>query len=135
MLDAGPLIGFFYEKDTYHTQCTAGFEQLGQSKTVLLTPIPIIFEVYKWLLQNTRTESAQHALETMNNRLKALPIDVPTFNKLQATVATIPQWQGSLEDATVTLIAIQYRCPIWTYNFRDLAAFKALDFWNPEQTR
>ena len=52
-IDAGPFIGLFYAKDNYHQQCVNGFAQLAKDKTVLLTPIPIIFEVYKWLLQRT----------------------------------------------------------------------------------
>ena len=44
VLDAGPLIGLFYAKDTYHEQCVKGFQQLAKQKTILLTPIPIIFD-------------------------------------------------------------------------------------------
>jgi hypothetical protein len=46
----------------------------------------------------------------------------------------LPRWQGSLEDAAVIFIAMRYRCPVWTYNFRDFAAFKALEFWTPESS-
>lgn len=53
VVDAGPIIALFYAKDTYHSQGVAGFTQLSKAKTVLLTPMPIVFEVYKWLLQRT----------------------------------------------------------------------------------
>lgn len=58
VIDAGPLIGLFYAKDTHHAQCVTGFTQLTQAKTALLTPIPIVFEVYKWLLQRTTPQVA-----------------------------------------------------------------------------
>ncbi|MGB3571235.1 MAG: type II toxin-antitoxin system VapC family toxin [Phormidesmis sp.] len=132
VLDAGPLIGLFYAKDTYHRQCVEGFRQLTQTNTLLLTPLPIVFEVYKWLLQRTRPEVAQQTLLTMNDSLHVLPMDAKAFGQLQAVVAQLPQWRGSLEDATVMLTALQYRCPVWTYNFRDFSLFSALDFWNPE---
>jgi predicted nucleic acid-binding protein len=132
VLDAGPLIGLFYAKDTYHADCVNGFQQLAQQKTILLTPIPIIFEVYKWLLQRTRPEIAQHTLQVMQDSLQTLPVGQAEFDELQGMVAQLPQWQGSLEDATVVLTALQYRCPIWTYNFRDFGIFPALAFWNPQ---
>jgi predicted nucleic acid-binding protein len=134
VLDAGPLIALFYSKDTYHTQCVAGFRQLIESNTLLLTPLPIVFEVYKWLLQRTRPEVAQKILLTMSDSLHILTMDAEAFSQLQNAVAQLPQWQGSLEDATVMLTALQYRCPVWTYNFRDFSLFSALEFWNPEST-
>ncbi len=131
VVDAGPLIGLFYAKDTYHSQCVEGFRQLTQSNTLLLTPLPIIFEVYKWLLQRTRPEVAQHTLLTMNDSLHVLAMDAEAFIQLQNVVTQLPRWKGSLEDATVMMTALQYRCPIWTYNFRDFSIFSALEFWNP----
>jgi len=75
VLDAGPLIGLFYAKDTYHLDCVRGFEQLAQQKTILLTPIPILFEVYKWLLQRTQPAVAHEALEVMQESLHLLPLE------------------------------------------------------------
>ena len=132
VLDAGPLIGLFYARDTYHSQCVEGFKQLTQNNTLLLTPLPIVFEVYKWLLQRTRPEVAQQTLLTMHNSLHILPMDAEAFEHLQTVVVQLPQWKGSLEDATVMLTVLQYHCPVWTYNFRDFSLFSALAFWNPE---
>jgi predicted nucleic acid-binding protein len=84
LLDAGPLIGLFYAKDTYHAQCVAGFRQLIEDNTLLLTPVPIVFEVYKWLLQRTRPEIAQQTLLTMSDSLHMLAMDTEAFSQLQA---------------------------------------------------
>ncbi len=132
VLDAGPLIALFYAKDTYHKQCVDGFRQLIESNILLLTPLPIVFEVYKWPLQRTRPAVAQNTLLAMNDSLHILTMDLEAFSQLQTAVAQLPQWQGSLEDATVMLAALQYCCPVWTYNFRDFSIFSALEFWNPE---
>jgi predicted nucleic acid-binding protein len=84
-IDAGPFIGLFYAKDNYHQQCVNGFAQLAKDKTVLLTPIPIIFEVYKWLLQRTTPVIAQRALQTMEDSLYLIEftkvdlIDIKSF--------------------------------------------------------
>jgi hypothetical protein len=39
-------MGLFYAKDTHHADGVKGFQQLTQQQTILLTPIPIVFEVY-----------------------------------------------------------------------------------------
>jgi len=70
VLDAGPLIALFSTKDTDHRICKAGFEQLSQSQTILLTPLPIVFEVYKWLLHRTTPAVAQNTLDVMQKSLQ-----------------------------------------------------------------
>jgi predicted nucleic acid-binding protein len=131
-IDAGPFIGLFYAKDTYHQQCVEGFAQLAKNKTILLAPIPIVFEVYKWLLMRTTPATAQRALQVMEDSLHLIEINKADLTNLKALLLQLSQWQGSLEDATVVLVALRYRCPVWTYNFRDFAAFKSLNFWTPE---
>ena len=131
MLDAAPLIGFFYSRDTYHKDCTKGFERLVQSRTALITPLPIVFEVYKWLLHRNRQDIAQHALETMIGELQILTTSEQDFKDVQNLILDLNGWKGSLEDATVVLTAILYGCPVWTYNFRDFVAFPAIQLWNP----
>jgi predicted nucleic acid-binding protein len=131
VIDAGPLIGLFYARDTYHLDCVKGFEQLAQEKTILLTPLPILFEVYKWLLQRTQPVIAHEALAVMQESLYLLPLEQADFEEIQSLVTELPQWQGSLEDATVIFTALQYRSPVWTYNFRDFGIFKTLEFWTP----
>jgi predicted nucleic acid-binding protein len=132
VIDAGPLIALFYAKDTYHTQCVKGFVQLHQSRTILLTPLPIVFEVYKWLLQRTTPQVAQNTLKTMEESLHFLNMDDAMYNEVQAMIFCLPQWRGSLEDATVAITALRYYCPIWTLNFRDFNIFKNIEFWTPD---
>lgn len=131
VIDAGPLIGLFYAKDTYHAQCVTGFKELIESEVILLAPIPIVFEVYKWLLQRTQPSIAQQALQVMDESLHTLILERGDFRSIQEMMLKLPCWQGSLEDATVVFTALRYRCPVWTYNFRDFSAFKALEFWTP----
>ncbi len=46
-------------------------------------------------------------------------------------VARMPAWQGSLEDAIVAATALDLKVPVWTLNYRDMAAFPMLTFWTP----
>jgi len=130
-IDAGPFIGLFYAKDNYHQQCVNGFAQLAKDKTVILTPIPIIFEVYKWLLQRTTPVIAQRALQTMEDSLYLIEFTKVDLIDIKSFLLQIPQSKGSLEDATVILVALRYQGFVWTYNFRDFSAFKTLNFWTP----
>lgn len=132
VLDAGPLIGLFYAKDVDHDQCVAGFFQLIQAKTVLLTPVPIIYEVYKWLLHNTTPIVAQQALHRMEESLTLLPIDQVEFQLLCQMIQSLPEWRGTLEDLTVITVALRYKSLVWTLNYRDFILFNTLAFWNPE---
>ena len=43
----------------------------------------------------------------------------------------MPRWHGTLEDATVAVIAEARAVPVWTLNYRDLRAFPNLQFWTP----
>ena len=131
VLDADPLIAFFYAKDTVHISCKAGFEQLFVSKIKLLTPIPVVFEVYKWLVQRTTPAVAQATLAVMQESLSFVLLNQIDFDEIYFMVQALPQWRGSLEDATVILLAQRYRCPVWTLNYRDFGIFQSLEFWNP----
>ncbi len=131
ILDAGPLIALFYAKDSYHQKAVNGFSQLSKEKTKLITPIPIIFEVYKWLLNRGGSLLAQNTLCVMEKSLYSVVLNDSDFIQLQTMIKSLPDWQGSLEDATVIIIANKYNSPIWTLNYRDFGRFKNLEFWNP----
>lgn len=131
ILDAGPLIALFYEKDSYYQLAIKGFTQLNEQKTQLITPIPIIFEVYKWLLHRGSVTLAQKTLAVMQKSLYSVSLTDEDFVQLQVIIQSLSHWQGSLEDATVILIAQKYSVPIWTLNYRDFGRFKNLQFWNP----
>lgn len=129
-LDAGPLIALLYAKDTQHCECKKGFEQLSQSNVRLLTPIPILFEVYKWLLHTTNPTTAQTALNVMVETLHLIELSQADFLEVHNLIKALPNWRGSLEDATVIWVAQRYKCPVWTLNYRDFSAFPSLEFWN-----
>ncbi len=132
VLDAGPLIALFAAQDRDHPTAKQGFEQLAQAKTQLITPIPIIYEVYKWLLYETSPAIAQSALKVMRQSLHEAPVNSIELEAVQSLVELISNWKGSLEDATVILFAQKLNCPLWTLNYRDFGVFTNLIFWNPE---
>lgn len=130
-LDAGPLIAFFNSKDINHSVCKSGFEQLLQAKTNLVTPVPIVFEVHKWFLQKTNPAKAKTVLSAMRGVLIIVPLTQQDIDEVYAMVGNLSNWAGSLEDATVILLAQRYRRPVWTLNYRDFGTFKSLEFWSP----
>ncbi len=132
VLDAGPLIAFFNSKDVDHSTCRAGFIQLFELGTTLIVPVPIIFEVYKWFLHRSSPVTAKVVLLQMQSTLTPVVLSQQDIEVIYGSVAAIPSWAGSLEDASVIYIAQQHRCPVWTLNYRDFGIFQSLEFWNPE---
>jgi predicted nucleic acid-binding protein len=132
VVDAGAFIGLFYSKDTHHSQCVQGFSQLAKQNVTLLVPIPIVFEVYKWLLQKTNVLVARRSLQIMHESIHTVPVNQSDFEELQAMLERLSDWQGTLEDASVVSTAILYKCAVWTFNYRDFVAFSEIEFWNPK---
>jgi predicted nucleic acid-binding protein len=131
VLDTGPLIALFYTKDINHAACISGFRQLNQSNTTVLIPIPILFEVYKWLLKRVGSEPAQKTLDVIRESMQTVALSQFDFQELHEMIRVLPDWNGSLEDATAILLAKRYQCPIWTLNHQDFERFTGLEFWGP----
>ncbi len=53
------------------------------------------------------------------------------LDRLEALADAMPRWTGSLEDALVAITGLSMDIPVWTLNYRDLAAFRNLRFWTP----
>jgi predicted nucleic acid-binding protein len=131
VIDAGPLIALFAAKDPDHSACRDGFEQLMHDRVQVLAPIPVMFEVYKWLLYKSSRTIALQALEAMQLSLQGVPLLLSEFAELAALVNALSSWNGSLEDAMVFWLSQRYACPIWTLNYRDFSIFSSLEFWTP----
>ena len=131
MLDAGPLIAVLHEPDPDHDIAIAGYRQLVQARTLLMAPLPIVFEVYKWLLYETRPEFAQAGLQRMRGGLEILYPDEADLDAIDELLRVMPNWRGAMEDAIVALIGLKLDIPVWTFNYRDFAAFRNLHFWTP----
>jgi predicted nucleic acid-binding protein len=131
VIDAGPLIAYLDARDNRHTECSRGFDQLIEARTRLLCPMPIVFEVYRKLLQKTYPREAQEALVFMNRSLHLIEIDKEGFDYIQGFILELAEWKGTLEDASVVVTALKYDCHVWTLDYRDFSYFKNLRLWNP----
>lgn len=131
LLDAGPLIALFHKEDRDHAITATGFRQLAGGGTTVITPLPVVFEVYKWLLFRAGPPSAQEGFQRMRRSLDVLYLGAGDFEAAAALSGSIPNWAGTLEDATVVLTSLRLRLPVWTLNYRDLSAFPRLRFWTP----
>jgi predicted nucleic acid-binding protein len=97
----------------------------------LITPLPIVFEVYKWLVYEAGPATAQQGLRHMTRSLDlAYPMQ-DEFVAAATLAGALRGWGGTLEDALVAVTALGRRVPVWTMNFRDLGAIPELHFWNP----
>ncbi|MCU0536078.1 MAG: PIN domain-containing protein [Hydrococcus sp. Prado102] len=131
VLDAGPLIALLSASDDRHFECVAGFAKLPVEFGSVLTPLPILFEVYKFVARSQSPAAAQKALAIVVEDTVIVPLDLETFQNIYSMVCQIPNWQGSLEDASVVAIATQYNASVWTLDYRDLSWFKNIELWTP----
>lgn len=129
VLDAGPLIALFHAADPDHGSVVRGFQELAGARAHLLIPLPVVFEVFKWLLFEGGPAVARRALERMVEALEVLPLGPEDLEALRVLLASRPEWRGTLEDASVVLLALRAGAPVWTLNYRDLGAFRELSFW------
>jgi len=131
VIDAGPLIALFHEQDRDHAAAIRGFAALRARRSLPVVPLPILFEVYKWLVYHGGHDAAQLGLREMRAVLSFIEVRVEELEALAALTASVRGWHGTLEDAAVALTALRLRVPVWTLNYRDLSVFPRLSFWNP----
>lgn len=131
VLDSGPLIGLLSKKDKYHQEAKQGFSQIPVTFGEVLTPLPILFEVYKFVSRYQSVDSARTLLTIIQRETVIVPLSDSDFATISDLVLTTPHWQGSLEDASVIFIAQQYQAQIWTIDYQDFGFFNKLEFWNP----
>jgi predicted nucleic acid-binding protein len=131
VLDAGPLIALVSRKDNYHSQAKLGFSQISLLFGEVLTPLPILFEVYKFVYRNESPNMAQKLLEIIQEETLIVTISESDFVTISDLILNFSHWQGILEDASVIVISKKYQGQIWTIDYKDLGFFGDLEFWNP----
>jgi predicted nucleic acid-binding protein len=131
VLDAGPLIALVSKKDNYHQSAKRGFRQISREFGEVLTPLPVLFEVYKFVSRNQSPKAAQFLLNLLQEETVVIPISFGDFSILAELVLATNNWSGTLEDASVIVIAQQEQAQIWTIDHKDLGYFNNVEFWTP----
>ncbi len=76
-------------------------------------------------------ETMQIGVEAMLRSFEILDTTVPTIASAFELIQTKADWRATLEDAVVIQTALTLNAPVWTFNYRDFAAIKNLEFWTP----
>jgi predicted nucleic acid-binding protein len=63
--------------------------------------------------------------------LKIVPIQTEDLHDVLEVLSKQPDWNGTLEDASVAMLALRMGASVWTLDYRHLSAFKTVSFWNP----
>lgn len=63
--------------------------------------------------------------------MRRLVLEMETMQTTFDLVIQMTNWQGSLEDASVVVIAQKFNALIWTLDYRDLTWFKNIELWTP----
>ena len=131
VLDAGPLIALLHRSDPDHEEAVRGFRRLAEGGARLFLPMPVLFEVFKWLVFQAGPKAAREGLAKVEEGAVVVPFTLEDLEEVRLLLARLPGWGGTLEDAGVALLALRLGAPVWTLNYRDLGAFPALRFWTP----
>lgn len=131
VVDAGPIIAILDDREKEHVDAVRGLDQLISARTRLIVPLPIVFEVFKWLSNNTRREIARMWLGQIQTGADVRYVEPIDIDRVTAILYMMHTWRGSMEDALLVVTCQRLRAPLWTYNYRDFAAFKSLEFWTP----
>jgi hypothetical protein len=131
VLDAGPIIALLHVGDPYHDFASAGFAELARVRTILLVPLPIVFEFYKWLAYEISPRTARAGLARIQRSAEIIYPDDALLRQVISILDSMPSWGGSLEDALVAVTGLRLEVPVWTLNYRDFGAFRSLHFWTP----
>jgi len=132
VIDSGLLIATLFEKDRYHLQAVKGFQQLQQEEQTLILPLPIVFEVHRWLLQQQSSQLAQAVFTAIDRSFQIYAISESDFSGIKQIILDLSNWKGTLADASVVYVAMKLGCPVWTLDYRDLSRFSKLTFWTPQ---
>lgn len=131
VLDAGPLIALVSQDDSYHEIAKLGFSRLSNEFGEVITPLPIVFEVYKFVSRHESRQAAQYLLKILQQETVISIINQDDFLTMFELVTRSPDWSGSLEDASVLVVAHHFKSPVWTIDYKDLGFFKNINFWTP----
>jgi predicted nucleic acid-binding protein len=132
VLDTGVLYGFFDADDIeHHDVCVRGFRALTAGNTRLIVPSCVVLETAKRLMFDIDAETMQIGVEAMLRSFEILDTTVPTIASAFELIQTKADWRATLEDAVVIQTALTLNAPVWTFNYRDFAAIKNLEFWTP----
>lgn len=131
VLDAGPVIALFSRKDDYHELAKEGFARLPRDFGEVILPLSIVFEAYKFVAFNESFKMAQEMLSTIEAETVIEILSQNDFLEIFSLATQYPEWTGTLEDASVLVIAQRTQSSIWTIDYQDLGFFKNVNFWTP----
>ena len=96
----------------------------------IIVPFVVLCEVHK-LLQALDEQVAREKLVVLEASAMVVPLELNALEEAVALVRSLQGWTGTLPDASLVVLARQYRCAVWTLDYRDLSRFAGLAFWTP----
>lgn len=131
VFDTGILLALFNKRDPDHTNVVNGFLSLETSNTHLVVPSCVVFETAKRLLFDVNADAMRAGTAMMLESLDVQDTTSQTIQDALLLIERMGRWGATLEDAVVIQTALILNAPVWTFNYRDFAAVKTLQFWTP----
>ena len=131
VFDTGILLALFNKRDPQHDNVVGGFLSLETSSTHLIVPSCVVFETAKRLLFDVSASAMRAGTAMMLESLNVQDTTTHTIQDALVLTERMGQWGATLEDAVVIQTALTLKAHVWTFNYRDFAAVKTLQFWTP----
>lgn len=121
LVDAGPIVAIYAERDAAHTECVALLEDICPP---MITTWAVLAEVC-WLLRN-RPNLVQSMLKACGDGLLALPeLDELAFSWISEFMTRYVNLQPQLADASLVYLAQRDRLDtIFTLDRRDFSIYR-----------
>ena len=131
VLDTGVLLALFNQRDPEHDNALNGFRNLETNRTALHAPACVVLETAKRLLFDVNAEAMRGATALMLESFEVQDTTPRIIQDALELIGEMKRWGATLEDALVIQTALTLNAPVWTFNYRDFASIKTLQFWTP----
>jgi predicted nucleic acid-binding protein len=131
VLGTGILLALFNKRDPEHTNVVNGLLSLETSNAHLIVPSCVVFETAKRLLFDVNADAMRAGTAMMLESLDVQDTTAHTIQEALLLTERMGKWGATLEDAVVIQTALMLKAHVWTFNYRDFAAIKTLQFWTP----
>jgi predicted nucleic acid-binding protein len=106
VIDAGPLIAILDDREKEHHHAVHGLDLLIAARTQIVIPLPIVFEVFKWLSNETRREVARAWLGQIQTGAVVRFSERSDIDRVTAILFMMHTWRGSMEDALLVASSV-----------------------------
>jgi predicted nucleic acid-binding protein len=115
LADTGPLYAAVDPSDAHHSRALSEFRQLAKTQTEVLLLFPILLEAYSLVRRRFDAAVAMRWLSEATGTILLNPAP-EDYREAIARVHTYADQKITLFDATLAVVSLRMKLPVWTYD-------------------